>query len=112
MEPAQPSTGTLLQIKADIAARIDRLPTTRLQWTWLIAIQLVYGITVGAVDGMPARIYPYIWLPAPQISRTNSPTWWHSTSASACSWGSTSGAISVTAEDGAGRFCSPQLSAP
>jgi MFS family permease len=67
MEPARASR-SLLQVKADVAARIDRLPTTRLQWTWLIAIQLVWGITVGAVDGMPARIYPYIWLPAHQIS--------------------------------------------
>jgi putative MFS transporter len=68
MEPSRSSAGTLLQLKADIAARVDRLPITRMQWTWLIAIQLVWGITVGAVDGMPARIYPYIWLPAHQIS--------------------------------------------
>ena len=67
VESANVSTGHLRRIAA-IAARVDRLPITRLQWTWVVAIQLVWGITVGAVDGMPARIYPYIWVPNHQIS--------------------------------------------
>jgi MFS family permease len=45
-----------------IAARIDRLPLTWMQWRLALTTQLFWGIIV-ATDGTPAKLYPFVWGP-------------------------------------------------
>ncbi|MGH7110445.1 MAG: MFS transporter, partial [Stellaceae bacterium] len=45
-----------------IAARIDRLPLTWMQWRLALLTQLFWGLIVG-VDGTPAKLYPFVWGP-------------------------------------------------
>jgi putative MFS transporter len=45
-----------------IAARIDRLPLTRTQYTFASITQWFWGIMIAA-DAMVAGLYPYIWAP-------------------------------------------------
>jgi MFS family permease len=45
-----------------IAARIDRLPLTWMQWRLALISQIFWGVIIAA-DGIPARIYPFIWGP-------------------------------------------------
>jgi MFS family permease len=45
-----------------IAARIDRLPLTWMQWRLALLTQFFWGIIV-AVDGTPAKLYPFVWGP-------------------------------------------------
>ncbi|HZU89623.1 MAG TPA: MFS transporter [Stellaceae bacterium] len=45
-----------------IAARIDRLPITWTQWRLALLTQFFWGIIV-AVDGTPAKLYPFVWGP-------------------------------------------------
>jgi putative MFS transporter len=49
------------------AARIDRLPLTRVQWELALITQLAWGVIV-ATDGIAARLYPFIWLPHHTLS--------------------------------------------
>jgi MFS family permease len=46
-----------------IAARIDRLPLTRVQWELAILTQLAWGFIISGTDGIAARLYPFIWKP-------------------------------------------------
>lgn len=48
---------------ARIAARIDRLPLTRVQWELAILTQIAWGLIVLDTDGIPAKLYPFIWKP-------------------------------------------------
>jgi MFS family permease len=45
-----------------IAARIDRLPLTWAQWQLALISQIFWGVIIAA-DGIPARVYPFIWGP-------------------------------------------------
>jgi putative MFS transporter len=45
-----------------IAARIDRLPLTWAQWRLALISQIFWGVIIAA-DGIPAKIYPFVWLP-------------------------------------------------
>jgi putative MFS transporter len=49
-------------VAGDIAARIDRLPLTRTQYTYAGITQWFWGIMIAA-DGMVAGLYPFIWAP-------------------------------------------------
>jgi putative MFS transporter len=49
-------------VAGDIAARIDRLPLTRIQYTYAGITQWFWGIIIAA-DGMVAGLYPFIWAP-------------------------------------------------
>jgi MFS family permease len=49
-------------VAGDIAARIDRLPLTRIQYGYAAVTQWFWGIIIAA-DGMVAGLYPYIWAP-------------------------------------------------
>jgi MFS family permease len=49
-------------VKGDIAARIDRLPLTRIQYTYAGITQLFWGVMIAA-DGLVASLYPFIWAP-------------------------------------------------
>lgn len=45
-----------------VAARIDRLPITWAQWRLALLTQFFWGLIV-AVDGTPAKLYPFVWGP-------------------------------------------------
>jgi putative MFS transporter len=45
-----------------IAARIDRLPLTWAQWRLALISQIFWGVIIAA-DGVPAKIYPFVWQP-------------------------------------------------
>lgn len=45
-----------------IAARIDRLPLTWAQWRLALITQLFWGVIIAA-DGVPGKLYPFIWGP-------------------------------------------------
>ena len=49
-------------VAGDIAARIDRLPLTRTQYTFAATTQWFWGVMIAA-DAMVAGLYPYIWAP-------------------------------------------------
>lgn len=61
--PAQP-----LSIPGRIAARVDRLPLTRVQWEIAILVQLTWGFIIVDTDGIAGRLYPFIWRPQNLIS--------------------------------------------
>lgn len=44
----------------EIAARIDRLPLTWVQWRMALITQLAWGIVIAG-DGYAALLYPYVW---------------------------------------------------
>jgi MFS family permease len=62
-QPAQ--TGA---IRGQIAARIDRLPLTRVQWQFAILVQVTWGFIIFDTDGIAARLYPFVWRPNHLIS--------------------------------------------
>lgn len=45
-----------------IAARIDRLPLTWVQWRLALITQIFWGVIIAA-DGIPAKLYPFVWGP-------------------------------------------------
>jgi MFS family permease len=45
-----------------IAARIDRLPLTWVQWRLALITQVFWGVIIAA-DGIPAKLYPFVWGP-------------------------------------------------
>jgi putative MFS transporter len=47
-----------------IAARIDRLPLTRVQWGLAILVEITWGFIIVDTDGIGARLYPFVWRPA------------------------------------------------
>jgi MFS family permease len=50
-------------IRGHIAARIDRLPLTRVQWQFAILVQVTWGFIIFDTDGIAARLYPFVWRP-------------------------------------------------
>jgi len=59
--------GTVLNrrdtISGLIAARIDRLPLTRVQWRLAILVEVTWGFIIFDTDGIGARLYPFVWRP-------------------------------------------------
>ena len=51
-------------IHGHIAARIDRLPLTRVQWHLAILVEITWGFIIFDTDGIGARLYPFVWRPA------------------------------------------------
>jgi MFS transporter, putative metabolite:H+ symporter len=47
-----------------IAARIDRLPLTRVQWQLAVLVEVTWGFIIFDTDGIGARLYPFVWRPA------------------------------------------------
>lgn len=65
MSESQTQAATTLQRKyanGQIAARIDRLPLTRVQYS-LAAITQIYWGGLIATDAVVARLFPFIWKP-------------------------------------------------
>lgn len=46
-----------------IAARVDRLPLTRVQWQLALLVETTWGFIVFDTDGIGARLYPFVWRP-------------------------------------------------
>jgi MFS family permease len=53
-----------MTIHGHIAARIDRLPLTRVQWQLAILVEVTWGFIIFDTDGIGARLYPFVWRPA------------------------------------------------
>jgi putative MFS transporter len=58
---ASGGTGTLV-VRGEMAARVDRLPLTWMQWEIALVVQLAWAAML-ATDGPALRLYPYIWEP-------------------------------------------------
>ena len=50
-------------IHGHIAARIDRLPLTGVQWRLAILVEVTWGFIIFDTDGIGARLYPFVWRP-------------------------------------------------
>ncbi|HJU16566.1 MAG TPA: MFS transporter [Stellaceae bacterium] len=50
-------------IHGHIAARIDRLPLTRVQWQLAVLVEVTWGFIIFDTDGIAARLYPFVWRP-------------------------------------------------
>jgi MFS family permease len=59
--PLQPAPAET--IRGHIAARIDRLPLTSVQWQIAILVQVTWGFIIFDTDGIAARLYPFVWRP-------------------------------------------------
>ncbi len=46
-----------------MAARVDRLPLTRVQWRLAILVEMTWGFIIFDTDGIGARLYPFVWRP-------------------------------------------------
>lgn len=46
-----------------IAARIDRLPLTKVQWQLAVLVEVTWGFIIFDTDGIGARLYPFVWRP-------------------------------------------------
>jgi MFS family permease len=46
-----------------VAARIDRLPLTRVQWHLAILVEVTWGFIIFDTDGIGARLFPFVWRP-------------------------------------------------
>lgn len=50
-------------VHGHIAARIDRLPLTRVQWRLAFLVEVTWGFIIFDTDGIGARLYPFVWRP-------------------------------------------------
>ncbi|MEO9191761.1 MAG: MFS transporter [Acetobacteraceae bacterium] len=50
-------------IAGHVAARVDRLPLTRVQWELAILVEVTWGFIIFDTDGIGARLYPFVWRP-------------------------------------------------
>ena len=60
---ADTTTAHAAAIHGHIAARIDRLPLTRVQWHLAILVEITWGFIIFDTDGIGARLYPFVWRP-------------------------------------------------
>ena len=54
-------------IPGEMAARIDRLPMSWMVWEIALLVQVGWA-TSASTDGIARTLYPFIWLPAHEIS--------------------------------------------
>ena len=52
-----------------VAARMDRLPLTWMQWRLALVSQIFWGVIIAA-DGVPAKLYPFTWGPRHAFGET------------------------------------------
>lgn len=50
-------------VHGHIAARIDRLPLTRVPWQLALLLEITWGFIIFDTDGIGARLYPFVWRP-------------------------------------------------
>ena len=65
---AAASGGTLV-IPGEMAARVDRLPKSLMAWEICLIIQVGWACA-AATDGIAARLYPFVWLPAKTVTHS------------------------------------------
>src|ERR1700761_3065780 len=63
------SGGTTLVIPGEMAARVDRLPMSGMAWEICLIVQIGWATAV-ATDAIAARRYPFVWLPAKEITHS------------------------------------------
>jgi MFS family permease len=61
--------GGTLVIPGEMAARVDRLPMSMMAWEICLIVQVGWA-TAAATDGIAARLYPFVWLPAKVVSHS------------------------------------------
>jgi MFS family permease len=61
-QTAAPAQRAGLSMVGHMAARLDRLPLTWVQWRLALITQIFWGVIIAA-DGIPAKLYPFIWGP-------------------------------------------------
>ena len=61
--------GTTMVIPGEMAARVDRLPRSFMAWEICLIVQVGWAIA-ASTDGIAARMYPYVWLPAKEITHS------------------------------------------
>jgi putative MFS transporter len=54
---------SVASVQGHIAARIDRLPMTKVQWKLFILVEITWGFIIFDTDGIGARLYPFVWRP-------------------------------------------------
>src|ERR1700759_5266482 len=62
------ASGTLV-IPGEMAARVDRLPMSWMAWEICLIVQVGWAIA-ASTDGIAARLYPYVWLPAKTVTHS------------------------------------------
>jgi putative MFS transporter len=65
--PAAAESGAALVVPGEIAARIDRLPLTWVQWELALLTQVAWGVILST-DGIARTLYPFIWEPGHLIT--------------------------------------------
>ena len=66
---AAASGGTTMVIPGEMAARVDRLPRSAMAWEICLIVQIGWAVAVST-DAIAARMYPFIWLPAKEITHS------------------------------------------
>jgi MFS family permease len=66
---ATASGGTTLVIPGEMAARVDRLPMSAMAWEISMIVQIGWAVAVST-DAIAARMYPFVWLPAKEITHS------------------------------------------
>src|SRR5579864_6539799 len=61
--------GGTLVIPGEMAARVDRLPKSLMAWEICLIVQIGWASS-AATDGIAARLYPFVWLPAHVITHS------------------------------------------
>ena len=63
------AAGGTLVIPGEMAARVDRLPRSAMAWEICLIVQVGWAIA-ASTDGIAARLYPFVWLPAKAITHS------------------------------------------
>jgi MFS family permease len=63
------AVGATLVIPGEMAARVDRLPRSWMAWEICLIVQVGWAIA-ASTDGIAARLYPYVWLPAKTVTHS------------------------------------------
>src|SRR5271154_1335333 len=63
------AAGGTLVIPGEMAARVDRLPMSFMAWEICLIVQVGWAMS-ASTDGIAARLYPFIWLPAKTVTHT------------------------------------------
>jgi MFS family permease len=61
------SGSTTLVMPSEVAARIDRLPSSWMFWEIALLVQLGWG-SAASTDGIARTLYPFLWLPGHTIT--------------------------------------------
>src|SRR5271165_3588834 len=63
------AAGGTLVIPGEMAARVDRLPMSFMAWEICLIVQVGWAMS-ASTDGIAARLYPFIWLPAKAVTHS------------------------------------------